>query len=295
MKSLNYLLLLTLFIIVFHSKNAIATSTETLISLARDNMQTKLDDAQMYIEQALELAPEHPEANFLCGRIMGQQASDAFFSALSYAKKSLNCLQKAVTFAPNDVDYQLGLFNFYIGAPRIAGGDMKLAREQVDIIRYLDALAGAKAELILLSESEQTTLLESHYQRYRQQFPNVAAIHLRHGLYLQKQNDYERAYQALLAATQSSQIDDDYYNSLYQLGRNAVFSQAQVDTGIESLLAFVEQYPLAKAVPPLEWAYLRLAQLYQLNNQPDKVALYTTLAKSSSDRDLHRALRNLKD
>ncbi|GAB2907280.1 hypothetical protein [Rheinheimera gaetbuli] len=49
------------------------------------------------------------------------------FLALSYAKKSLPCLEQAVALQPHNISYSKGLMSFYLGAPGIAGGDKQLA------------------------------------------------------------------------------------------------------------------------------------------------------------------------
>lgn len=285
------------------------THTEKLVEMANEKMTTDPDQAERYIEEALKLAPEDPEVNYMCGRIMGRQAGEAFFSAFSYAKKSLNCLKTAVKLSPAEVKYRIALQTFYSEAPSIAGGDEKLAFDQVIQIRSINELEGAKAEIQYYLSTEEKEKLNKRLFDFRIQYADHPEFHYRHGLLLQEFKDYDKAFkafnQAITASNHkigSAQTSEQILqsnsrfliNALYQLGRNAVFSEEHVQHGIDALVDFTHLQKDDNSAPPLQWAYLRLAQLHHLNKQPKLMSKYIKLAETSDDRELHRAIRKIK-
>lgn len=260
---------------------------------ASDYLNRDIDKAELMIEKALELEPENSNANFLCGRIMGRQAENAILSALSYAKKSLFCLQKAVELKPDEVNFRVGLMKFYLGVPSIAGGDDDLALEQVKAIHLLEPIEGAKAEITYLRETKQDDVLKTKLKNWVSQYPKVNEFHFRLGLIYQEEKLFTEAFKAFKHGAESKGEQVYYLNSLYQIGRNAVFSQMFIQEGIDSLLVFVEKSSNNDDIPSKEWAALRLAQLYSLLKNSEKVSEYKELASKSPDRTLHKALRKI--
>ncbi|MFC4281503.1 tetratricopeptide repeat protein [Thalassotalea piscium] len=199
-----------------------------------------LDKAEDIIVKALEEAPEDAEVNFVCGRIMGKQAENTIIYALSYAKKSLSCLRKAVKLEPSEIRYKLGLLNFYLGAPSIAGGDVNLAHEQVAAISTVDEMQGAKAKVKFLMATEQNKKLKAYLMSARKKYPDDAEFHFRSGLLSQQNKMYEQAYEAFKAAIQTHEASSHYLNAMYQLGRNAVLSNLYIEEGAEMLQIYIK-------------------------------------------------------
>ena len=315
MKKINSMI--AVFMVVVHfpvaqAQSSVEASTTQIAGL----IDTDIDKAEAMIEALLEKAPTNPEAHFLCGRIMGRQASDAIFSALSYAGKSLKCFKTAVSLAPTDVRYRQGLLRFYLGAPAIAGGSEELAKQQVEKIRQIDAVEGARAEIVLLDSTENSLRLITRLAEFRRLYPEVPGFHFRHGLLLQEQRRFEDAYTAFtqaLSAAEKAWVPDypdatertsdhqktqsDYVNALYQIGRNAVFSENHIEHGISALLQYVDYVSQAgpfDGAPPKAWGYLRLAQLYSLQGETEKVEQNLALTGNSEDQALHSLVRELR-
>lgn len=255
--------------------------------------------AEAAIERALALAPNEAEVQFLCGRIMGARAEEAFLRALGYASRSLACLQRAVQLRPTHIPYRRGLMAFYLGAPGIAGGDESLAWAEVETIGRIDPRAGALAALSFHRETEDQAAYATLLSESRARYPELAELHLRHGLLLQESRDYDGAHDAFVqgsALLESGKEDGDRMhalNALYQVGRNAVFSGTHSADGIAALLQYIEHPLPAVDVPPKEWAWLRLAQLLHRSGQPEQARRYADLARRLDDRELHRELRKL--
>lgn len=266
---------------------------------AKSLIGTDTRAAEAAIERALKMAPEDPEVQFYCGRIMGARAEEGFLSALGYASRSLDCLQRAVQLRPTHVPYRRALMAFYLGAPGIAGGDTSLAWAEVETISRMDPRAGALAALSFHRETENEAAYAALLGESRTRFPELAELHLRHGLLLQEGKDYAGAHaafeqgSALLETAEDAGERAHALNALYQIGRNAVFSGARTPEGIAALQRFVEQPLPAEGVPPKEWASLRLVQLLHRSGEPEQARRHAELARTLDDRDLHRELRKL--
>lgn len=271
-----------------------ADDVSTLLNQASHHLNNDLNKAETVIEKALRLTPNNPEVNFLCGRIMGRKADTAFFTALSYANKSLSCLKKAVDLKPEQVRYRMGLLNFYLGAPAIAGGDIQLALQEINTISQLDPIQGAKAEITYYRKTEQKQLLKEKLIKWIKKYPENNEFYFRLGLMLQDEKEYTRAFDAFKKAANYQDEQIYYLNSLYQIGRNAVFSHLFIQQGIDALTVFIAQSRGQEDVPSHEWAALRLAQLYHLLGNNEMVNQYTQQAGKSRDRNLHKALNKLK-
>ncbi|MBD8525495.1 hypothetical protein [Pseudomarimonas arenosa] len=266
---------------------------------AKSHIGVDTQAAEAAIERALEIAPDDAEVQFYCGRIMGARAEEGFFSAMSYAGRSLDCLLRAVQLRPTHVPYRRALMAFYLGAPGIAGGDESLAWAEVETISKMDPRAGALAALSFYRETEDQTAYAALLSESRARYPELAELHLRHGLLLQESKDYAGAHAAFVqgsALLESAKDEGERahaLNALYQIGRNAVFSGAHTLDGIAAMQRFVEQPLPAERVPPKEWAWLRLAQLLHDSGQPEQARRHADLARTLVDRELHRELRKL--
>ena len=130
----------------------------------------------------------------------------------------------------------------------------------------------------------------------RETYPEQAEFHYRHGLILQENNHFTAAFEAFTAATQALQDEDGMYrlNAWYQIGRTALFSEQQLEKGIQALTYYIAQKPTADTFPDMTWAHFRLAQLHKLNGNNNMMQQHLQLASQSNDKELHREIRRLQ-
>ena len=271
-----------------------ADSAAEQIREARFMADTDLDEAESLIEEAMEAYPENPDAYLACGEIMGRQASDAVFSALSYAKKSLNCLKKATELGPEEPKYRRGLITFYLAAPGIAGGDVELAKSHIETLRSTHPLEADKATLGLLRSEEDETGYQTLLAQLVQDHPEDPEVALISGFGAQRGSRWDQALAAFQRAVASGQTDTNFYwTALYQVGRTAVLSEQHLRTGIEALKQYIEGNPQEPGLPSHQWAYARLAQLHKLQDDTDAMQAAALLAKGSDDKNLKKLLKSL--
>lgn len=272
-----------------------------------------LDDAEDAANNALRLFADNPDMYMVHASIMGEQAQNSIFSALSYAEKALNSLLKAVDLNPDSPKYRLGLMGFYLAAPSIAGGDTDLALAQANKIMALDQLKGAVAlsryyyttddiDKAISIVNEALITSPNNGMLYNQ----IASVHVR----TENNTDAIAAYRKVinigLSETHINSSNDDdrqselyrYYNSHYQVGRLALLSESELVLGIEHL----NKYLALKAsslnwdnnLPSSNWALLRLAELYLLNEQVvDARQAYDSAALEKEDDDMKSVYKKL--
>jgi tetratricopeptide (TPR) repeat protein len=260
---------------------------DAMIYLAKIYMDTDLDEAEDWIEKALKANLKDAEAYYVRGAIMGRQASGSIFSALSYAEKSVNSFTQAVELQPDSIKYRKGLMQFHTGAPSIAGGDLEIAKVQIEKIRLLDPKAGLEAEINYELSQDNDTLAEALLQQAKQIYKDIPDFFLQAGMLQQQQKNYQAAFEELtIAISKNPETEQSViarYNALYQLGRTSVLGENNIDAGIKALHEFIGKAPDLDGLAPKPWAEFRLANLMVLNSQTlEAKTIYLRLAKTAN-------------
>ena len=178
----------------------------------------QLEQARLSCEQALKIAPRHPDALHLLGVIALKMGNPA---------DAVEMLQQAIAVAPNHVEYQANLAYGYVTlkrmpealaafrhAARLAPGDPELQLAIGNCLGLMGRAADAEAELRLVVErhpgfalgwfnlgkalEEQDRLHEAcvHYLRATQLAPRSADAHMNLGHVLSRLHRFEEAEQA---------------------------------------------------------------------------------------------------
>jgi hypothetical protein len=277
----------------FHTSAAQENDTITAaVELVADLIDSDIDEAEKRILLLLEQYPNNSEINFLCGRIMGKQAGNAFFKRLSYAGDSLDCLKKAVIIDPEEPRYRKGLLNFYLGAPGIAGGSSEKAFEQVQAIKALNPYQGLFAEIDFHKQNDSFASLKESILINLQNSPSSPPLNFQLGIILIEEKQHNIAYEHFALATKNSANNIIYRSALYQIGRSSVFSGNHIEEGITALNQYLA-LDISPQLPSREWAHFRLSQLYQLAKDPHNETRHRHLAETTLDPDLVAAINSL--
>jgi tetratricopeptide (TPR) repeat protein len=271
-------------IVLFEKQNH---NPQAMLYLAKIYMDIDLDDAEDWIEKALNVNANDAEAHYVRGAIMGRQASGSIFSALSYAEKSVNSFTKAVELEPDSIKYRKGLMQFHTNAPGIAGGDLDIAKIQVDKIKQLDPKVGLEAEINYELSQGNDALADTLLQQAKQTYKDIPDFFFQAGMHQQRKENYQQAFIELTQAASKEAMTEDSvkakFNALYQLGRTAVLSESNIAAGIEALQDYIENAPDLDNMSPKPWAEFRLANLLALNSQkPEAKTIYLRLAKTDN-------------
>lgn len=205
------------------------------------------DDAINQLEKATALAPGNSDYFAELGAAYGRAATKAsVFSQMSYAKKCVAALEQAVQLNPDNLGARNGLVSYYRQAPGFLGGGMPKAYAQAEAIKQRDLAMGT----LILGQ------LYSADHRF----------------------DEARALFDTLLATQP-----DSYIAHYSLGRLAVESGQQLDSGETHLRRCLELTP-AKDDPPFPAVHWRLGNLAEKRgDQPAARAAYEAALRLDPD------------
>ncbi|MEC9373946.1 MAG: tetratricopeptide repeat protein [Planctomycetota bacterium] len=109
-----------------------------LIAQRRD----KWDDAIDHAEKAINLDPNVAEHHYILGNACFGGINEAsLFRKGSLASQGRKAYQTAIELDPSHIGAHMGLFEFYMNAPGIAGGSKKKARE---VAEQLSNVSGAE-------------------------------------------------------------------------------------------------------------------------------------------------------
>jgi TPR repeat protein len=260
---------------------------DAMLYLAEIYLNTDLDEAEDWIEKAVKTNVNDAQAYYVRGAIMGRQASGSIFSALSYAEKSVNSFTKAVELQPDSIKYRKGLMQFHTGAPSIAGGDLDIAKVQIEKIRQLDPKAGLEAEINYELSQDNDALADALLQQAKQTYKDIPDFFFQAGMFQQRQENYQAAFEELtVAISKNAETEESVvakYNALYQLGRTSVLGENNIDAGIKALNEYIGEAPDIDGMAPKPWAEFRLANLMALNLQTlEAKAIYLRLAKTDN-------------
>lgn len=230
-----------------------------------------LDQAEEYIESALELNSEAKIYN-LAGGIYGMQAANvSIFSKLGYAKKSKKYLLKAYQAEPDNKDYIIGLLMFNMQAPGIAGGDSDQIEPLLKELEKMDLKSAVQIRTQYIAEEEGKDEALNFISVKVIEHPDDLDYRFFRAFLYSSMEQYQHAYEDYKLITAQKPADwetnETWRNSLYQLGKLASTQNKWLMHGKTS---FIEYLTLknTKNSPPHAWASYRLGLIYQHLQQP---------------------------
>lgn len=286
-------------------------ASEPVLPPLDELVQGGLDDAEDFIDEHVKRYPEHAQGHFYRGNIMAAQAGNSTIWALSYAGKALASFEQAVVLDPQHHQYRLALASFHFAAPSIAGGNLDEAWRQVEALKAIDPFHAMQLELTFWAADDDKTRYQALVVDALQRYPLDPRLLFRLGMSAQNAKDYSQSQQHFSACIDDDTIDSALanpqitvypdtaemmelarLNCLYQIGRTAVLSETDLETGITALQQYLQVENLHRSHAPHDWARLRLAALHLLAQQPDQARLLLAQVKPSDDamKKEHKAL-----
>lgn len=264
------------------------------IKLAQVYMSFDLDEAEDWIELARKQNDQDPRMHFARGNIMGLQAANSIFSALSYAGKSLDSFELAVALEPSNISYQLGLLSFYLQAPSIAGGDKDKAKQVAKAITELDPLEGLKANIMVYSALEDKTGLDRLLQEGLAQHSNDPWFLFNAGMIKQNNKEYAQAIGLLSQVpldVENEELQQRYFSAQYQIGKTAILAEDFYPVGLAALDNYIANAAIGNGMPSIDWATFRKANIVQaMGDKASASQLYKSI-QADDDKQLQKALK----
>ena len=257
----------------------------------------KLDDAEEYINEAIELNANNANVQFSYAEIMAKQAEAAsVFSLLSYIKKVKKAFTAAVNLAPENIKYRSALIQFHINAPSILGGDINEALKHAKDLKKLNALLGTSAELQVYGAMENKQKFDEVLSAALLEFADEPELFYQLGLYHQKQEDYNQSLFYLRKASNMPASTDKQrnakYSAVFQIARTSILSGNNFDEGKKAITQYLNEAVISSSMPSTDWAKFRLANIVEAQGEKLKaIQLYKGLAQDSADIELQKKVK----
>lgn len=219
--------------------------------------QNALDDAEDYMEEAIEANDKVADYHYWLGSILGTVARDAnVLRQGMLAPKIRDSFEKTVALDPKNMDAHWGLISFYTEAPGFMGGSYEKALTEAAAIKKLNEADGHRAYGLIYTKQEKYADAEKEYLlAYK---ANPAYTNPVINFYLNRKQ-YDKAF-AFLEEALKSQPDNMLL--VYQVGRTSAITGEKLDRGEQCLVRYLSYTP-GQNEPSHAGAQMRLGQIYE--------------------------------
>lgn len=254
----------------------------------------ELDEAEEYIEQAVELDAKNAEVQFTYAKIMAEQAQvSSIFSLTGYIKKVKKAFIAAVELAPESIEYRRALIQFHLNAPSMLGGDINEALQHAQALKRINALAGTSVLIQVHGKMGNTKKFDEELKMAMLDFVNEPELYYQLGLYYQESESFNEALiyfrKTANMATSTEKQQNAKYSAIFQLGRTSILSDSNFDEGKAAFTQYLNEAIISSSMPSTDWAKFRLANIIEAQGEESKaILLYKDLAQKSSDKALQK-------
>lgn len=141
--------------------------------------QDDLDAALPLAEKAASLDPRQGDYRYLIAMTYGRKAEQAsWLRALGHARRYKQEAEATIAINSLHIEARLGLMEYHLRAPRIAGGDKKKADQYINEIMRIDPARGYLAQARKAVIEKQTAQLEALYLKAMEANPKNYAVHI---------------------------------------------------------------------------------------------------------------------
>lgn len=280
-----------------------------------------------WIEKAAKYDSNNSKYHMWLGHSYGRRAQSASKIRQPFlATDSRKNYEKAIEINPSNVEARESAIEFYLQAPGFMGGGRDKAEAQADAIMSLDEEAGYMAWGRVYSyydEDENTfnnyteaievfpTGMGPYYRLFsyhfgKEQYAEAAEISRKQITYndttstiyynlgnaLQWSDQFDEAFDAY---QKSLEVNPEFYNTWYQIGRMAAVSNTHVSEGEEYLIRLISLSDQINS-NTLAWAHFRLGTIYENKSSLEaaKEQYQMTLKIDKKHEEAKSALKSLK-
>lgn len=249
------------------------------------------EQAQALVERGLELDSDHVELILMQAEMVGAElAREGGMSALRQARQLRNEMRRAVELAPEHPGARLALIQYYLNAPRIAGGGTARAERQLEELKQIDPAAWLGIRGQQSWSDGDLEAAADYFERADDQDSGRDWLYLRALAMLQLER-WESARADLLNFLDRN---PHHGGAWYQLGRTSVASQTHLQEGLEAFERFLalNRWP---GDPPAAAAWWRTGNLHELagDRAAARIAYERALDEDPQYEDARQALSEL--
>jgi tetratricopeptide (TPR) repeat protein len=236
--------------------------------------QQHLDEAEEYLEEAIEANDKVADYHYWYGSVLGNIAQQAnTIKQGMLAPKIKDSFEKTVALDPKNLSAHWGLIEFYTQAPGFMGGSWEKAEATAKAIGKIKAAEGYRAVGVVMERQEKFAEAEKQFELAYKEEPlyiyNLSNFYVR-----QKKND--KAFGLFEELLKRNPED---MTAVYQVGKLSAVSGQKLEAGEKYLLKYLTYQPKENE-PSHAGANMRLAQIKEKKgNKPEAKKLYEIALK----------------
>ena len=177
-----------------------------------------LDEAIHHGEKAVELDDKNADYHFELGMMYAEDARDAsIFRAPFIAGDIKEQFERTIELDPEHLQGRLGLAQFYLQAPGIAGGDVDKALEQAQIVVTMDEMRGRFLLSQIYIEKENINKAEAELKILEEKYgedPEFYYFYNSYGYFLLNQDRVDKAIEKFKKQVSHASEKANPYDSL---------------------------------------------------------------------------------
>ena len=279
------ILFFTIFAQAGESKSEAYVQAETLMEAEDYKSAAKI------ITKAQESGEDTIEMSLLLTNIYAARVEQVgTLSKLGVAKKIKASMEHSLELEPDNKSALIGIVEYHLQAPGIAGGSKTEARQYILKMIELYPQRGHMMMAKLAAAEDNSEEMQTHLTKALAIDPNNTDILLGKGALEVSQEKYMDAiatYEACLA------VESGNMNCLYQIGKTAQVGKVEYTKGKQAFKDFIAVHTENKNY--LAYAHYRLGNIYK--QEGDKAAAkteYQLAVDIDGLKKAKKALRNLK-
>ncbi len=223
---------------------------------------------------------------------LSQNPENGMMKAMKYFKKCKKYFLRTIELDPDYIEARVFLAESYYYPPKIAGGNKKKALKQLEEIKIRDPQKGMKISIEFLMFDEDYEQAIQKCNEYINQYPEDLKIYHYLGMIFQQKEDFQKAFETFETVIAA---DSTALNSLYQIGRTAIFSGENLERGKECMKLYLQNDPEEDS-PSLDAAHWRLGMIYEKQGKLDlaKAEYEKAISLNQDDKKYKKALKKLR-
>ena len=235
--------------------------------------QNNWEEAALIYEKLVEVDIDNANYHYKYGEALGRSALN---SNKIFAFFMMNDVKEEFLIAANldttHIDTRWALVIYYTEIPRILGGSIQKALSYTKELQLLSPVDGYLSKGYVYEYDDETKLAEENYKKAIEVGGSITCFNKLISFY-KKENEAQKAISTIEEAYVILNI-----NALnYQLGEVSAVFNLDLEKGEKSLKKYIEKFSSEDEFS-LEWAYLRLAQIYK--HKEDKLNSLQSIDKA---------------
>lgn len=238
--------------------------------------QREWDEAINQYKLLVTEDPDNANYQYKYGGALGMKSlSISKIRALGIIGDVKEAFIKAAELDPEHIEARWALVELYIQLPGIIGGNKRKALMYAEELAILSEVDGFLSKGYVYEQTNDAKLAEYYYKKAIDVGGSVTCYQKLSDLY-ERENQPEKA----ISNIEASHDIHARNTSHYQIGRISVQYNVQFEKGETCLLKYIDSYSTRDAVP-LEWAYVRLAQINKIKKNKEKALEWINMAIST--------------